>query len=64
VVNSPNNRVQNDFQNVSGSQFSFSQEDLNNKYLEGYIIDLKAINFTDIKCPHQELKLSMVKYET
>ena len=63
VVNSPNNRVQNDFQNVSGSQFSFSQEDLNNKYLEGYIIDLSAINFSNIQCPHQELHLSVVKDE-
>lgn len=63
LVNSPNNRVQDDFKNVSGSSFSFAQEDLNEKYLEGYIIDLEGIDFSDIKCPHQELNLSIKKYE-
>ena len=63
LVNSPNNRVQDDFKNVSGSSFSFEQEDLNEKYLEGYIIDLEGIDFSNIKCPHQELNLSIKKYE-
>ena len=63
LVNSPNNRVQDDFKNVSGSVFSFAQEDLNEKYLEGYIIDLVNIDFSNIKCPHQELNLSIKKYE-
>ena len=52
-----------DFKNVSGSVFSFAQEDLNEKYLEGYIIDLGNIDFSNIKCPHQELNLSIKKYE-
>ena len=64
LVNSPNNRVQDDFENYSGNEFAFSQEDLTSKYLKGYIIDLDKIDFSNIKCPHQELKLSMVKHET
>lgn len=63
LVNSPNNRVQDDFKNVSGSVFSFAQEDLNEKYLEGYTIDLGEIDFSNIKCPHQELDLSIKKHE-
>lgn len=61
LVNSPNNRVQDDFENYSGNEFAFSQEDLNNKYLEGHIIDFDKIDFSNIKCPHQELELSIVK---
>jgi len=64
VVNSPNNRVQDDFKNYAGDEFLFSQEYLNQKYLDGYTIDFSEIDFTDIKCPHQELNLSVIKNET
>ena len=63
LVNSPNNRVQHDFKNVSGSRFAFSHEELNKKYLKGYVIDLANINVSNIQCPHQELNLSVTKYE-
>ena len=63
VVNSPNNRVQNDFENAAGEKFSLSQNYLNQKYLDGYVIDIKNINLSNIKCPHQELDLSIKKYE-
>ena len=63
VVNSPNNRVQDDFENYAGEKFSFSQEYLNQQYLDGYKIDFSSIDFSNIQCPHQELNLRIVKNE-
>jgi len=63
VVNSPNNRVQDDFKNYAGEKFSFSQEYLNQQYLDGHKIDFSSIDFSNIKCPHQELDLCIIKNE-
>jgi hypothetical protein len=57
VVNSPNNRVQDVIPNNSGTFFPYNQIDLNNLYMEGKRIEWTTIDFSDIRCPHQELKL-------
>jgi hypothetical protein len=57
VVNSPNNRVQNEAQNRSGDVYNYSSEYLNQLFLDGKRLSLEAIDFDHIKSPHTELKL-------
>jgi hypothetical protein len=56
LVNSPINRVQQTFENISGRQYSYSAEDLNEMYLDGVLIDLKKMNFNEINGCHQEIR--------
>jgi hypothetical protein len=57
VVNSPNNRVQNDAENRSGDIHNYSADYCNELFLEGNRINLESIDFSNIKSPHTELKL-------
>jgi len=56
VVNSPNNRVQNDIPNWYGDHYHYEPQDLLKKYLDGHRINLQSLEF-DVKCPHQEIEL-------
>ena len=57
VVNSPNNRVQETFENSHGREYSYDQDFLKDKFNEGKRIDLDKINFGKIVCPHQEIDI-------
>ena len=57
VVNSPNNRVQEHIENRSGDKHSFSAEYLLQKFADGSRIDLNALNFEGIDCPHTEIDI-------
>ena len=57
LVNSPINRVQETFQNLSGMKYMYSVEDLNEMYLDGVLIDLQRMNFNEIDGCHQEIRL-------
>jgi hypothetical protein len=56
LVNSPINRVQETFQNLSGMKYSYSSEDLNEMYLDGLILNLEKMNFNEITGCHQEIQ--------
>lgn len=58
VVNSPNNRVQNEFDNKHGEKFFCDAESLNFVFNQGKRIDLNKLEFGQICCPHQEINLS------
>ena len=57
VVNSPNNRVQNEVDNMSGEQYSVHQDGLLEQYLAGKRITLEQLRFDNIACPHTEIDL-------
>ena len=57
VVNSPNNRVQDTHQNMSGEKYDYSSKTLLEKYNLGARINLDDLDFSDIKCPHTELNI-------
>ena len=57
VVNSPNNKVQNQIPNRFGNDFSYAAADLNNHYKSGKRLDVNNINFDNIVCPHQEIDI-------
>jgi hypothetical protein len=56
LVNSPINRVQETFQNLSGMKYKYSIEDLNEMYLDGLILNLEKMNFNEINGCHQEIQ--------
>lgn len=56
LVNSPINRVQETFQNLSGMKYRYSVEDLNEMYLDDVKLDLKKMNFEEINGCHQEIR--------
>jgi hypothetical protein len=56
LVNTPINRVQDTFQNLSGLKYGYTSEDLNEMYLDGIRIDLKKMNFEKIIGCHQEIR--------
>jgi hypothetical protein len=56
LVNSPINRVQEIFQNLSGMKYRYSVEDLNEMYLDGLILNLEKMNFNEITGCHQEVQ--------
>ena len=57
VVNSPNNRVQNQIKNRNGDNYSYVALDLKDEYEEGKRLSLESIDFEQIVCPHQELDI-------
>jgi hypothetical protein len=57
VVNSPNNRVQQDIDNSSGESHEQSSIDLLDAYLLGSRVDLDLLDFRNIECPHTEINL-------
>jgi hypothetical protein len=56
LVNSPINRVQETFKNLSGMKYRYSVEDLNEMYLDGLILNLEKMNFNEINGCHQEIQ--------
>lgn len=61
VVNAPVNKVNDKIGNTFGNKYPQSQEEINNKYMNGYKIKLESIDFVNILGTHQELELVMVK---
>ena len=57
VVNSPNNRVQQDIDNTSGDTHDQGSIDLVDAYMLGSRVDLDLLDFRNIKCPHTEIDL-------
>ena len=57
VVNSPNNRVQNTHENLSGAQHSYDEDFLLGKYMAGNRINLDYLDFSNIQCPHTEIDI-------
>lgn len=57
VVNSPNNKVQNTHENLSGSYFDYSPEKLADLYKRGHRIEVNRLNFDKIECPHTEINI-------
>lgn len=57
LVHSLNNRVQDEFKNPAGNKFPFTSEELNSAYLSGKIVDLDALDFSEINGLHTEIDL-------
>lgn len=57
VVNSPNNRVQDHFQNWHGQTYGYHQDNLLEIYENGDRIKFENILFTGIDCPHKEVDI-------
>lgn len=56
LVNTPNNIVNTSFANRNGLTHGASVESLNDDYLDGKIIDMESMDFSDIKGCHQEIE--------
>jgi hypothetical protein len=56
LVNTPNNIVNTSFANRNGLTFKSDVLDLNNDYLEGKIIDMESMDFSEIIGCHQEIE--------
>lgn len=61
LVSIPVNLVNDTFNNRNGLEFYMSEKELNEKYLNGNIIDLDSLNFTNINGPHKEIKYEFKK---
>ena len=61
LVSIPVNLVNDTFNNRNGLEFYMSEKELNEKYLNGDIIDLDSLNFTGINGPHKEIKYEFKK---
>lgn len=57
VVNSPNNRVQDDYKNRCGDIHSYCESHLNQLYAMGKRINIADLDFSHINCPHTELDI-------
>lgn len=57
VVNSPNNRVQNEYQNWHGIKYSYSPKQCLYIYNKGIRIDFDTLLIEKIYSPHQEIDL-------
>ena len=55
LVHSLNNRVQDEFINPAGEEFPFTSQELNTAYLSGKVVDLEALNFSEINGLHKEI---------
>jgi hypothetical protein len=56
LVNNPINRVQNVFHNLSGMNFAYSAEDLNEMYLDDVVFNFDKMKFDEITGCHQEIQ--------
>jgi hypothetical protein len=56
LVNSPINRVQNVFHNLSGMNFAYSAEDLNEMFLDDVVFNFDKMKFNEITGCHQEIQ--------
>lgn len=57
VLNSPNNRTQDDFKNRSGDIYPVGLNESRVKFEQGFRFDLDNLDFTNINCPHKEIRL-------
>ena len=57
VVNSPNNRTQDDIENRNGDIYPVGLNESRIKFEQGFRFDLDNLDFTDINCPHKEIRL-------
>lgn len=62
LVHSTNNRVQNTHKNLHGLVFPFEQQTLNNRYLDGDVINILAYDFQSVIGLHHELELQFKKF--
>jgi hypothetical protein len=58
VVNNPCNKVQVENENIAGN---ISIEELNEKYLDGFVIDFLEYQDIENKSAHQELPIQFIK---
>lgn len=56
LVNSPSNIVNDTHPNLNGNNFNYTQEELNEKFLNGSKIDFDSLDFSNIKGAHQEIE--------
>jgi hypothetical protein len=56
IVGVPVNLVNDTHKNRQGIRFPFSENNLNNKYNNGEIINLESLDFSNINGPHKEIK--------
>lgn len=61
LVGVPVNLVNETFKNRHGLEHYISEEELNNRYLNGEIIDLSSMDFSNINGPHKEIKYEFKK---
>lgn len=62
IVHSANNCVQSTHPNKSGQVFEYTSSTLNDKYLDGMIIDIKDYQFQNIIGLHHELDYKFKRY--
>jgi hypothetical protein len=55
LVSIPVNLVNETFNNRHGLEFGISEKELNDKYLNGEVIDLKSMDFNGVNGPHKEI---------
>ena len=56
LVGIPVNIVNETHKNRNGLEFSFSETELNDRYLDRKKIDLSALDFSNINGPHKEIE--------
>jgi hypothetical protein len=61
LVSIPVNLVNTTFRNRHGLEFFISESDLNQKFIDGYVIDIDAMDFNNINGPHKEIKYEFKK---
>lgn len=63
LVNTPNNIVNTSFANRNGLTYGASVDGLNKDYLEGKIIELESMDFSNIIGCHQEIEFKYKEYD-
>jgi len=63
LVGVPVNTVQNTFENRKGEKFGIDTKELNDKYLNGEIINYERLDFSNINSAHCELEYKFKSYE-
>lgn len=61
LVNNPVNRVQEVCCNQAGNYYGISSKEMNDKFLDGYVIDYDAMDFSNIVGCHQEIEVKWKK---
>jgi len=61
LVNVPANRVNSTHPNLAGTEISYNEEDLQDLYLSGFIIDENKMDFSQINQSHQEMEFVFVQ---
>jgi hypothetical protein len=64
LVSIPANLVNSTFKNRHGLEHYFSEKELNDRYLNNEIIDLKSMDFSNVNGPHKEIQYKFITNET